>query len=148
MFAWLALATAPLSVSAWHANCPFAFAPKRAGLIIPVMDRVLGPYLRGGGAKAFNFQALSTDLLVRRQWLAFMHLFGLSGVAWKAWVGSNMCLPLPATPTSTCDPGDPLSVNPCVSLHFNAPMRPFLASHPAPHAVCHAGDPLQCETPP
>jgi hypothetical protein len=29
------------------------------GLIIPVMDRVLGPYLRGGGAKAFNFQALS-----------------------------------------------------------------------------------------
>lgn len=29
------------------------------------MDRVLGPYLRGGGAKAFNFQALSTDLLVR-----------------------------------------------------------------------------------
>lgn len=38
----------------------------QAGLIIPVMDRVLGPYLRGGGAKAFksNFQALSTDLLV------------------------------------------------------------------------------------
>ncbi|KAL4853737.1 hypothetical protein ACK3TF_005338 [Chlorella vulgaris] len=35
------------------------------GLIIPVMDRVLGPYLRGGGAKAFksNFSALSTDLL-------------------------------------------------------------------------------------
>jgi hypothetical protein len=30
------------------------------------MDRVLGPYLRGGGAKAFksNFSALSTDLLV------------------------------------------------------------------------------------
>lgn len=26
------------------------------GLIIPVMDRVLSPYLRGGGAKAFNFQ--------------------------------------------------------------------------------------------
>lgn len=33
------------------------------GLIIPVMERVLGPYLRGGGAKAFNFQALSSDLL-------------------------------------------------------------------------------------
>ncbi|EFN51008.1 hypothetical protein CHLNCDRAFT_141540 [Chlorella variabilis] len=35
------------------------------GLVIPVMDRILGPYLRGGGAKAFksNFQALSTDLL-------------------------------------------------------------------------------------
>jgi predicted unusual protein kinase regulating ubiquinone biosynthesis (AarF/ABC1/UbiB family) len=26
------------------------------GLIIPIMDRVLSPYLRGGGAKAFNFQ--------------------------------------------------------------------------------------------
>jgi hypothetical protein len=25
-------------------------------VIIPVMERVLGPYLRGGGAKAFNFQ--------------------------------------------------------------------------------------------
>lgn len=33
------------------------------GLIIPVMERVLGPYLRGGGAKAFNFSALSQDLL-------------------------------------------------------------------------------------
>ena len=28
-------------------------------LVIPVMDRVLSPYLRGGGAKSFNFQALS-----------------------------------------------------------------------------------------
>lgn len=27
------------------------------------MERVLGPYLRGGGAKAFNFSALSQDLL-------------------------------------------------------------------------------------
>ncbi|KAG2445070.1 hypothetical protein HYH02_008937 [Chlamydomonas schloesseri] len=36
--------------------------PDRA-LIIPVMDRVLSPYLRGGGAAAFNFQALSQDLL-------------------------------------------------------------------------------------
>jgi len=26
------------------------------GVIIPVMDRVLSPYLSGGGAKAFNFQ--------------------------------------------------------------------------------------------
>ncbi len=25
------------------------------GLIIPIMDKVLSPYLRGGGAKAFNF---------------------------------------------------------------------------------------------
>ena len=38
-----------------------------AAVIIPVMDRILGPYLRGGGAQAFksNFSALSTDLLVR-----------------------------------------------------------------------------------
>ncbi|GLC69551.1 hypothetical protein PLESTF_000846400 [Pleodorina starrii] len=36
--------------------------PDRA-LIIPVMDRVLSPYLRGGGAAAFNFSALSQDLL-------------------------------------------------------------------------------------
>ncbi len=28
------------------------------------MERVLGPYLRGGGAKAFNFSALSQDLLM------------------------------------------------------------------------------------
>mmetsp|Transcript_6338 Transcript_6338/g.15184 ORF Transcript_6338/g.15184 Transcript_6338/m.15184 type:complete len:662 (+) Transcript_6338:167-2152(+) len=31
--------------------------------IIPVMDRVLSPYLRGGGAAAYNFSALSQDLL-------------------------------------------------------------------------------------
>jgi predicted unusual protein kinase regulating ubiquinone biosynthesis (AarF/ABC1/UbiB family) len=37
------------------------FLPTKAdrALIIPVMDRVLSPYLRGGGAAAFNFQALS-----------------------------------------------------------------------------------------
>lgn len=41
------------------------FLPRNAdrALIIPVMDRVLSPYLRGGGAAAFNFQALSQDLL-------------------------------------------------------------------------------------
>lgn len=33
------------------------------GVITPVMSRVLGPYLKGGGAKSFNFQALSQDLL-------------------------------------------------------------------------------------
>ncbi|GAB4820938.1 hypothetical protein N2152v2_007984 [Parachlorella kessleri] len=35
------------------------------GRIVPVMERVLGPYLRGGGARAFksSFQSLSTDLL-------------------------------------------------------------------------------------
>eukprot|EP00798_Chlamydomonas_sp_ICE-L_P020473 gene20473-27261_t len=33
------------------------------GVIVPVMARVLGPYLKGGGAKAYNFQALSQDLL-------------------------------------------------------------------------------------
>jgi len=31
--------------------------------IIPVMQRVLTPYLSGGGASSFNFQALSGDLL-------------------------------------------------------------------------------------
>lgn len=37
------------------------FLPPNAdrGLIVPVMERVLGPYLRGGGARSFNFQALS-----------------------------------------------------------------------------------------
>lgn len=55
-----------------HCLC---FSFPLAGLIIPVMDRVLGPYLRGGGAKAFNFQALSTDLLVRWQILfSTLHL--------------------------------------------------------------------------
>jgi hypothetical protein len=34
--------------------------PSRA-VIIPVMERVLGPYLRGGGAKAFNFQVNMTS---------------------------------------------------------------------------------------
>ena len=32
-------------------------------VIVPVMDKVLSPYLRGGGARSFNFQALSQDLL-------------------------------------------------------------------------------------
>lgn len=31
--------------------------------VIPVMKRVLGPYLKGGGAKAMNFSALGQDLL-------------------------------------------------------------------------------------
>ena len=34
------------------------------GRIIPVMDTVLSPYLRGGGAKAFNFQASAAGLTV------------------------------------------------------------------------------------
>lgn len=67
MFSLHAPATARRSVMARHATAPVSLVNKRAGLIIPVMDRVLGPYLRGGGAKAFNFQALSTDLLVRAQ---------------------------------------------------------------------------------
>ena len=29
------------------------------GQIIPVMDRVLSPYLRGGGARSINFQVRS-----------------------------------------------------------------------------------------
>lgn len=28
------------------------------GVVIPVMDRVLSPYLKGGGARAFNFQVV------------------------------------------------------------------------------------------
>ena len=37
------------------------FLPRNANrsVILPVMERVLTPYLRGGGAKSFNFQALS-----------------------------------------------------------------------------------------
>ena len=34
------------------------------GRIIPVMDTVLSPYLRGGGAKAFNFQVSAASLTV------------------------------------------------------------------------------------
>jgi hypothetical protein len=33
------------------------------GQVVPVMERVLGPYLRGGGAKSFDFSSLSSDLL-------------------------------------------------------------------------------------
>lgn len=33
------------------------------GVIIPVMDRVLSPYLRGGGAKSFNFQVRGPEVV-------------------------------------------------------------------------------------
>ena len=33
------------------------------GQVVPVMARVLGPYLRGGGAKSLDFSSLSADLL-------------------------------------------------------------------------------------
>jgi predicted unusual protein kinase regulating ubiquinone biosynthesis (AarF/ABC1/UbiB family) len=33
------------------------------GQVVPVMERVLGPYLRGGGAKSLDFSSLSSDLL-------------------------------------------------------------------------------------
>jgi len=33
------------------------------GQVTPVMERVLGPYLRGGGAKSLDFSSLSADLL-------------------------------------------------------------------------------------
>lgn len=41
------------------------FLPKDCdrATIIPVMQRVLKPYLKGGGAKAMNFSALGQDLL-------------------------------------------------------------------------------------
>jgi hypothetical protein len=47
------------------ALAPFSTCPLfiRRSKILPVMDRVLSPYLRGGGAAAFNFSALSQDLL-------------------------------------------------------------------------------------
>lgn len=40
----------------------FLPAASDRGRIIPVMDTVLSPYLRGGGAKAFNFQVSGADL--------------------------------------------------------------------------------------
>ena len=49
---WDALITDFVSLGFLPADCD-------RGLITPVMERVLGPYLRGGGAKAFNFSALS-----------------------------------------------------------------------------------------
>lgn len=41
------------------------FLPKDCdrSLVVPAMQRVLGPYLRGGGAQAMNFTALGQDLL-------------------------------------------------------------------------------------
>jgi len=41
------------------------FLPKDCdrAVVIPVMQRVLSPYLKGGGAKAMNFSALGADLL-------------------------------------------------------------------------------------
>ncbi|DBB04853.1 TPA: hypothetical protein ACH3X3_010141 [Trebouxia sp. C0006] len=41
----------------------FLPASSDRGLIIPVMDKVLGPYLKGGGAKSLDFQSLSQDLI-------------------------------------------------------------------------------------
>ena len=58
-------ATIHLANKDWDALCDdfaaLGFLPRDAdrGLIVPVMDRVLSPYLRGGGAKSINFQALS-----------------------------------------------------------------------------------------
>lgn len=51
-------------------------------VIVPVMERVLGPYLRGGGAKAFNFQALSQDLLTTTLEIPFR------------WVQRAPCVPV------------------------------------------------------
>jgi hypothetical protein len=49
------------------------YVPVHRAVIIPVMERVLGPYLRGGGAKAFNFQALSQDLLTTTMEIPFRY---------------------------------------------------------------------------
>lgn len=56
--------------------------------IVPVMDRVLSPYLRGGGAKSFNFQALS-----QVSWLTcLLHCAaGMHCVCWPAYLLSLPC---------------------------------------------------------
>ncbi len=46
------------------------------GRIIPVMDTVLSPYLRGGGAKAFNFQVSGAELML--PWRPLLHCNGCS----------------------------------------------------------------------
>lgn len=62
------------------------------GLIIPVMDRVLGPYLRGGGAKAFNFQVRpSPGLLPARAPQLVNHLILLLSVIAGPYT-AGMCL--------------------------------------------------------
>ena len=58
---WDALITDFVSLGFLPADCD-------RGLITPVMERVLGPYLRGGGAKAFNFSALSQVCVRGRRW--------------------------------------------------------------------------------
>jgi aarF domain-containing kinase len=65
-------ATIHLANKDWDALCDdfaaLGFLPRDAdrALIVPVMDRVLSPYLRGGGAKAFNFQSLSQVVPLHR----------------------------------------------------------------------------------
>jgi len=58
---WPALIDDFVALEFLPANCD-------RGVIIPVMERVLGPYLRGGGAKSFNFQVREGSVhgLVRR----------------------------------------------------------------------------------
>lgn len=62
-------ATIHLSNKDWGALvddfCDLGFLPRDCDrrVVVPVMDRVLSPYLKGGGAQAFSFSDLSTDLL-------------------------------------------------------------------------------------
>lgn len=59
-------------------------------VIVPVMERVLGPYLRGGGAKAFNFQALSQDLLTTTLEIPFRWGHGARSTELGAGGGGGM----------------------------------------------------------
>lgn len=53
------------------------------------MDRVLSPYLRGGGAKSFNFQALS-----QVSWLTCL-LHCAAGMHCVCWPAHLLSLPCP-----------------------------------------------------
>lgn len=70
---WPALIDDFVALEFLPANCD-------RGVIIPVMDRVLSPYLRGGGAKSFNFQVRGEHVHV------LVGLAGESG-AWDALGG-------------------------------------------------------------
>ena len=82
------------------------------GVIIPVMDRVLSPYLRGGGAKSFNFQVCVCGV-----WCG------------ACWGLLRLALGPPTRPPSAACPRTPFCA-PC-----SAGLVPGLAAH-------HPGDPV------
>ena len=117
------------------------------------MDRVLGPYLRGGGAKAFNFQALSTDLLVRVEVHGCFEFPWISSSA-VASVPCQLTCWVPMRATAFCClvcswylhtsgfNGDSASTWTGVNPRFVLSLKRE-SSHPPCPAVCHPGDPLQ-----